>query len=449
VVKLARVVIAAPASGTGKTMVATGLLAAFRRQSLEVSCHKVGPDYIDPGYHAMAAGRVGRNLDAWLVGEDRIAPLLRHGAMNPRPADIAVIEGVMGLHDGVVGRGGFASTAHIARLTGSPVVLVLDTTAQGRSAAALVLGMQLFDKGIRIAGVILNRVGSERHELLLREALDEVGVPVVGSIARSAAVVTPSRHLGLIPAAERHVEAQQTVAALADLIEASVDLAAVRAIAQTAPELTAPAWDPADEVRQVATAVPVAIAAGPAFTFSYAETAELLSAAGADVRPFDPTRDAALPSGTRGVVIGGGFPEVHAEALSDNTGLRADLAAFDGPIVAECAGLLYLATELDGKPMVGRLEARAQLTKKLTLGYREAVAEADSPVARAGERVHGHEFHRTTTDPAHGVVAAWRYAGDQGGSRQGFNTAGIHASYLHTHWAGQPAAAQRFVEACR
>ncbi len=447
--KLARVVIAAPASGTGKTMVATGLLAAFRRQSLEVSCHKVGPDYIDPGYHAMAAGRVGRNLDAWLVGEDRIAPLLRHGAMNPRPADIAVIEGVMGLHDGVVGRGGFASTAHIARLTGSPVVLVLDTTAQGRSAAALVLGMQLFDKGIRIAGVILNRVGSERHELLLREALDEVGVPVVGSIARSAAVVTPSRHLGLIPAAERHVEAQQTVAALADLIEASVDLAAVRAIAQTAPELTAPAWDPADEVRQVATAVPVAIAAGPAFTFSYAETAELLSAAGADVRPFDPTRDAALPSGTRGVVIGGGFPEVHAEALSDNTGLRADLAAFDGPIVAECAGLLYLATELDGKPMVGRLEARAQLTKKLTLGYREAVAEADSPVARAGERVHGHEFHRTTTDPAHGVVAAWRYAGDQGGSRQGFNTAGIHASYLHTHWAGQPAAAQRFVEACR
>jgi len=448
-VKLARVVIAAPASGTGKTMVATGLLAAFRRQSLEVSCHKVGPDYIDPGYHAMAAGRVGRNLDAWLVGEDRIAPLLRHGAMNPRPADIAVIEGVMGLHDGVVGRGGFASTAHIARLTGSPVVLVLDTTAQGRSAAALVLGMQLFDKGIRIAGVILNRVGSERHELLLREALDEVGVPVVGSIARSAAVVTPSRHLGLIPAAERHVEAQQTVAALADLIEASVDLAAVRAIAQTAPELTAPAWDPADEVRQVATAVPVAIAAGPAFTFSYAETAELLSAAGADVRPFDPTRDAALPSGTRGVVIGGGFPEVHAEALSDNTGLRADLAAFDGPIVAECAGLLYLATELDGKPMVGRLEARAQLTKKLTLGYREAVAEADSPVARAGERVHGHEFHRTTTDPAHGVVAAWRYAGDQGGSRQGFNTAGIHASYLHTHWAGQPAAAQRFVEACR
>ncbi|HEV2885738.1 MAG TPA: cobyrinic acid a,c-diamide synthase, partial [Jatrophihabitans sp.] len=233
------------------------------------------------------------------------------------------------------------------------------------------------------------------------------------------------------------------------LIEASLDLAAVRAIAGSAPELTAPAWDPAAEVERVGGGVPVAVAAGPAFTFSYAETAELLAAAGAEVLPFDPTRDATLPSGSRGVVIGGGFPEVHAEALSDNAGLRADLAAFDGPIAAECAGLLYLATELDGKPMVGRIQARARMTGKLTLGYREAVAEADSPLARAGERVHGHEFHRTVTDPAHGEVAAWRYAGDQGGSRQGFSTGGIHASYLHTHWAGQPSAAQRFVEACR
>jgi cobyrinic acid a,c-diamide synthase len=449
VVNLPRLVIAAPASGTGKTMVATGLLAAFRRQGLQVSCHKVGPDYIDPGYHSLAAGRVGRNLDAWLVGEERIAPLLLHAAQTPHPADIAVIEGVMGLHDGAVGRAGFASTAHIARLTGSPVLLVLDTTAQGRSAAALVLGMQLFDKGIRIAGVILNRVGSDRHELLLRQALDEVGVPVVGSIARSPAVVTPSRHLGLIPAAERREEARHTVTALADLIEASVDLVAVRAIAAAAPELTGPAWNPAAEVEQVGNGVPVAVAAGPAFTFSYAETTELLTAAGATVCPFDPTRDTALPAGTRGVVIGGGFPEVHAEALSDNAGLRADLAAFDGPIVAECAGLLYLAAELDGKPMVGRIQARAQFTKKLTLGYREAIAEADSAIARAGERVHGHEFHRTVTDPEHGPVAAWRYAGDQGGRRQGFTAAGIHASYLHTHWAGHPSAAQRFVEACR
>ena len=183
--------------------------------------------------------------------------------------------------------------------------------------------------------------------------------------------------------------------------------------------------------------------------FSYAETAELLTAAGARVLPFDPTRDPSLPPGTRGVVIGGGFPELHADALSENESLRKDLAAFDGPISAECAGLLYLAHELDDKPMVGLIDAHARMSPKLTLGYREAVAEADSPVARAGERVHGHEFHRTVTDPAHGEVAAWRYAGDQGGSRNGFSTDRIHASYLHTHWAGQPSAAERFVAACR
>jgi cobyrinic acid a,c-diamide synthase len=239
------------------------------------------------------------------------------------------------------------------------------------------------------------------------------------------------------------------VAALADLVEGSVDLAAVQAIAAAAPELTEPAWDPAAEVERVGAQVPVAVAAGPAFTFSYAETTELLTAAGARVLPFDPTRDGALPAGSRGVVIGGGFPELHAEALSDNVGLRADLAAFDGPIVAECAGLLYLATELDGKPMVGRIGARAQLTPQLTLGYREAIAETDSVVAQAGERVHGHEFHRTVTDPRHGETAAWRYAGDQQGSRHGFSSGRIHASYLHTHWAGQPSAAQRFVAACR
>lgn len=449
-VRLPRLVIAAPASGHGKTMVATGLLAALRRTGLEVSGHKIGPDYIDPGYHALAAGRVGRNLDPWLVGEHRIAPLLLNGALTPKPADIAVIEGVMGLHDGAVGRGDFASTAHVARLISAPVVLVLDTTAQGRSAAALVLGMQLFDKGIRIAGAILNRVGSDRHERLLRDAMEEVGVPVIGVIGRSDAIVTPSRHLGLIPAAERTVQAQQTVAALADLIDSTIDLAGVLAIARSAPPLTASAWQPTIEVAASAgPPVTVAVASGPAFSFSYAETIELLAAAGANVVPFDPTRDQALPTGTSGLVIGGGFPEVHAEALSDNVALRADIAAFDGPIAAECAGLLYLSRELDGAPMVGRIAATARMTGRLTLGYREAVAEVDSPVARAGERVNGHEFHRTVTDPAHGEAAAWRYAGDQRGSRHGFAAGRVHASYLHTHWAGQPSAAARLVQACR
>ncbi|PZF99581.1 cobyrinate a,c-diamide synthase [Micromonospora deserti] len=442
---LPRVVVAAPASGHGKTTVTTGLLAALRRRGLAVSPHKVGPDYIDPGYHALAAGRPGRNLDPWLVGEERIAPLLRHGASVPTPADIAVVEGVMGLHDGAVGRRGYASTAHVARLVDAPVLLVLDTTAQGRSAAALALGMAAFDPGVRIGGVILNRVGSPRHESLLRDALAEVGVPVLGAVSRAAEVAAPSRHLGLVPVAERAPESVAIVAALAALVESTVDLDAVLELARTAPPLTAPAWDPTTAVGGPVRAdrPVVAVAGGPAFTFSYAETAELLAAAGATVAPFDPLRDPALPASTGAVVIGGGFPEAYAAELAGNDPLRAELADFDGPIVAECAGLLYLGRTLDGAPMCGRLDLTARMTGRLTLGYRDAVAATDSPLAPAGEPVRGHEFHRTVTDPGHGDRPAWRWDG----AAHGFVAGRVHASYLHTHWAGHPGAARRLVEA--
>ncbi|MEU1745428.1 cobyrinate a,c-diamide synthase [Micromonospora arida] len=444
---LPRVVVAAPASGHGKTTVATGLLAALRRRGLTVSPHKVGPDYIDPGYHALAAGRPGRNLDPFLVGADRIAPLLRHGASVPTPADIAVVEGVMGLHDGAVGRRDFASTAHVARLIEAPVLLVLDTTAQGRSAAALTLGMAAFDPAVRIGGVILNRVGSPRHETLLRDALAEVGVPVLGAVTRAAEVAAPARHLGLVPVAERAPESVAIVTALAELVEATVDLDAVLDLARSAPPLTTPAWDPVAAVGGPAGVERprVALAGGPAFTFSYAETAELLTAAGADVVTVDPLRDPTLPTGTRAVVIGGGFPEAYAQTLADNTALRAELADFDGPIVAECAGLLYLGRSLDGVPMCGRLDLTARMTDRLTLGYREAFAVTDSPVARAGEPVRGHEFHRTTTDPGHGDAPAWRW----NDAEHGFVAGRVHASYLHTHWAGHPDAARRLVEAAR
>lgn len=444
---LPRLVVAAPASGHGKTTIATGLLAALRRHGLVVSPHKVGPDYIDPGYHALAAGRPGRNLDPWLVGAERIAPMLRHGAATPEPADVAVVEGVMGLHDGAVGRRGYASTAHVARLIGAPVVLVLDTTAQGRSAAALVLGMRAFDDAVRIGGVILNRIGSARHERLLRDAIAEVGVPVLGAVTRAAEVTAPSRHLGLVPVAERAPESLAIVAALGDLVEATVDLDAVLTLARSAPPLDVPAWDPVAAVGGAGTVdgPVVAVAGGPAFTFSYAETAELLAAAGARVVRFDPLRDPGLPTDARAVVIGGGFPEVHAEALAANAPLRAELAAFDGPVVAECAGLLYLGRALDGVPMCGRLDLTARMTGRLTLGYRDAVAATDSPVAPQGERVRGHEFHRTVTDPGCGDRPAWRW---DGGSH-GFVAGRVHASYLHTHWAGHPRTARRLVEACR
>ncbi|MED7950482.1 cobyrinate a,c-diamide synthase [Streptomyces sp. BE303] len=455
-----RLVVAAPSSGAGKTTVATGLIAALAARGLAVSPHKVGPDYIDPGYHGLAAGRPGRNLDAFMCGPERIAPLFLHGAAG---ADVAVVEGVMGLYDGASGRGELASTAHVAKLLRAPVVLVVDASSQSRSVAALVHGFASWDPEVRLAGVILNRVASDRHEQLLREALEEgSGVPVLGSVRRSAAVATPSRHLGLIPAVERSAEALRAVADMGELVAASVDLDAVLALARTAPPLDAEPWDPAAEMAElVAAGVPVAgapragapriaVAGGAAFSFSYAENTELLTAAGAEVVPFDPLHADGLPEGTAGLVIGGGFPELYVRELSANGQLRSAIAAFaasGGPVAAECAGLLYLGRELDGLPMCGVLDTAARMTERLTLGYREAVALHDSPLAPTGTRVRGHEFHRTVCEPGAGERAAWGWRLPTGPRTEGFAAGNVHASYLHLHWAGSPQLAASFAAA--
>jgi cobyrinic acid a,c-diamide synthase len=450
VVNIPRVVIAAPASGQGKTSVATGLLAALRARGRIASPHKVGPDYIDPGYHTLAAGRAGRNLDPWLVGEDAIAGLFRHGATTPTTADIAIVEGVMGLFDGASGRGDFASTAHVARLLQAPVVLVVDASGAARSVAAILQGFATFDASIRIGGVIFNQVGSARHGEILRAAADSIGVPVLGLVHRSDDLVVPSRHLGLIPAAERSAEATRTVDTLGRVIGASVDLAAIERLAATAPPLP-PAADAMPPVSDRAPTTRIAVAAGRAFTFGYAEHPELLAAAGAEVVPFDPTQDEALPPDVDGLVIGGGFPELHVADLAANVPLRTSIAEFarsGRPVVAECAGLLYLSRSLDGHPMCGVLDTEAVLTGQLKLGYREAVAPDDSVLIEAGGRVHGHEFHRTTCTPTSGGQAAWLWSAD-GAVREGFVAGRVHASYLHLHWAGVPGLAERLVSAGR
>ncbi|MFH8730669.1 MULTISPECIES: cobyrinate a,c-diamide synthase [unclassified Streptomyces] len=477
---LPRLVIAAPSSGSGKTTVATGLMAAFAGRGLAVSPHKVGPDYIDPGYHALATGRAGRNLDAYMCGSELVAPLFAHGA---RGCDLAVVEGVMGLFDGASGQGELASTAHVAKLLRAPVVLVVDASSQARSVAALVHGFASFDPEVRLAGVILNKVGSDRHEAILREALDESGVPVFGALRRGGEVVTPSRHLGLVPAAERGAEAVAAVAAMAELVRVGCDLDALYAVARSAPSLGAAAWDAAAAVgdsfpepapsrnrgsapdpgprtrdrldRPDAPELPdrkggnprVAVAGGAAFTFSYAEHSELLAAAGADVVSFDPLRDEQLPDGTQALVIGGGFPEVYASELSANEPLRkavGDLARSGAPVVAECAGLLYLARSLDGRPMCGVLDIDARMSERLTLGYRDAVAVSDSVLAANGTRVRGHEFHRTVVEPGAGASPAWGIT-RPGRRVEGFVQGGVHASYLHVHWAAVPQAARRIV----
>ncbi|MEU6365953.1 cobyrinate a,c-diamide synthase [Streptomyces sp. NPDC046931] len=441
-----RLVVAAPSSGSGKTTVATGLMAAFAGRGLAVSPHKVGPDYIDPGYHALATGRAGRNLDAYLCGPELIAPLFLHGAHG---CDLAVVEGVMGLYDGAAGEGELASTAQVAKLLRAPVVLVVDASSQSRSVAALVHGFASWDPEVRIGGVILNKVASDRHEELLRDALDASGVPVLGVLRRAARIGTPSRHLGLVPVAERRAEAVEAVAAMAEQVRQGCDLDALYALARSAGALPEAPWEP--PVSGTGARDVVAVAGGPAFTFSYAEHGELLTAAGAEVVVFDPLRDERLPDGTAGLVIGGGFPEVYAAELSANEPLRkavTELALGGAPVAAECAGLLYLCRELDGQPMCGVFDASARMSERLTLGYRDAVAVSDSVLAVAGTRMRGHEFHRTVVEPAAGAAPAW---GVRAPVRrvEGFVQQGVHASYLHTHWAAAPGAARRFVERCR
>ncbi|RZU28410.1 cobyrinic acid a,c-diamide synthase [Streptomyces sp. BK022] len=510
-----RLVVAAPSSGCGKTTVATGLMAAFAARGLAVSPHKVGPDYIDPGYHALATGRAGRNLDAYLCGPELVAPLFAHGSGG---CDLAVVEGVMGLYDGAAGQGELASTAQVAKSLRAPVVLVVDASSQSRSVAALVHGFASWDPGVRIGGVILNKVGSDRHEALLREALDEAGVPVLGALRRAEQVATPSRHLGLVPVAERGAAAVSAVAAMGAQVSAGCDLDALMALARSAGALPGGGWSPAEALslhthdhpsrlagrrdegsgrsggvmdrgsatrehsvgtvaagQQPAHAAAggatanerpvvagaesssaserpvVAVAGGAAFTFSYAEHAELLDAAGAEVVTFDPLRDERLPEGTRGLVIGGGFPEVYASELGANQALReeiAELALSGAPVAAECAGLLYLCRELDGVPMCGVLDASARMGERLTLGYRDAVAVGDSVLAVAGTRMRGHEFHRTVVDPGAGPAPAWGVV-SPARRVEGFVRGGVHASYLHTHWASEPGVARRFTERCR
>jgi cobyrinic acid a,c-diamide synthase len=443
-IELHRIVVAAPASGHGKTTVATGLMAALAGRGLSVSGHKVGPDFIDPGYHALATGRPGRNLDPFLVGEHRVVPLLLHGA---RSADVAVIEGVMGLFDGRLGTAGEASTAHVAALTVSPVLLVVDISHASRTHAAMIAGLAAFDPLVRIAGVILNKAGSERHADEVRDALGPTGIPVLGVLPRDEGIETPSRHLGLVPAAER-AESEQNLKRMAEVIAAHVDIDEVLRIARDAGALHEAPWDPTQNIQPPTPACPVvAMAGGRAFTFRYAETEELLRAAGCDVVEFDPLVDATLPAGTAGIYLGGGFPEVHAAELGQNRGLIAELRsaiAAGVPTVAECAGLLYLCRSLDGTPMVGAVPADAAMTQRLTLGYRTATSPADSVLTEAGEQVTGHEFHRTAiTSVELDGHAAWHLPPGP----EGFATSTLHAAYLHTHWAGHPALAQRFAQA--
>lgn len=443
-----RIVVAGTGSGAGKTTVASGLIGALRARGLTVQGFKVGPDYIDPSYHALASGRPGRNLDAFLSGSELIAPLVRHGSAG---ADVAVIEGVMGLFDGATGRGELASTAHIAKLLRAPVVLVVDGSAMARSAAAIVHGFGSFDPELEVAGVIFNRAGSDGHEQILREAVEPLGVPVLGVLHRDERVAAPERHLGLVPVSEREPRTRAALDVLAASVAERVDLDAVLALARAAAPLAGEAWEPGAELT-TDRSVRIALAAGPAFSFHYRENLELLEAAGAELLPFDPLSDEALPGDADALVLAGGFPEVFGEQLAANAPLRAAVAAHAAagrPLLAECGGLLYLCEQLDGHAMCGVLPLRAAMGRRLTLGYREAVAATATPWLPAGSRLRGHEFHYTQIEAVgdEAPPPAWTLSARGIERSEGFARGAVQASYLHTHWAAFPEIAAGFVSA--
>ena len=455
-----RLVIAAPSSGHGKTAVSVGLIAALAARGLTTAGFKIGPDYVDAGYLGLASGRHGRNLDPRLVGAGLVPGLFSYGAEG---SDVAIVEGTMGLYDGLSGRADESSTAQVAGALRAPVVLVVDAASMGQSVAALVHGFRSYDELLWLGGVVLTRVASDRHEQILRASLDELGVPVLGVLRRSDITPLPPRNHGLVPVTDHSVDAVRAVRRLGERMLDCLELERMLTLARSAPPLSADPWSPAaaveadrpadadsayasddldDEQRPL-----VAVAGGGSFWYGYAETAELLTAAGARVAPFDPLRDEQLPAGSKALVIGGGFPEVYADELAANTRLQDEvvgLARAGGPIYAENAGLLWLVKEFDNRAMCGVFDASAASTNMLVLGYRDAVARASSSVVKIGARVTGHKHHRTLVTPRAGDSAAWQW---QGGRPEGFIWRKVHASYLNVHWAGYPEMARRFVQA--
>jgi cobyrinic acid a,c-diamide synthase len=443
-----RLVLAAPGTGQGKTTVAAALMRLLRDRGLRVAPFKAGPDYVDPSHHRAAAGRASRNLDGWLLPPDTLRALFRRATTGAREADVAVVEGMMGLFDGRSATSDEGSTAHTARLLAAPVVLVLDAWTMARTAAAVVRGLHTFDPALPLAGVVLNRAAGPGHYALCRDAIvGATGVPVLGWLPADAALAVPERDLGLVLAGERPMDVER----LAERAAATLDVDGLLAVARAAPPLPGgPDPLPAPAARGRAT---IAVARDAAFDFYYEDNLDLLRDLGAELRFFSPLADARLPEDAGALYLGGGYPELHAARLAANTGMRAAVRAFAAsgrPVYAECGGLMYLCEALTDAagarhPMAGVLPGASVMQPRATLGYREVVALRDSPVARAGDALRGHEFHFSTREAGAGAPA---YRRTDGGETEGV-VAGprdnVLASYLHLHFATDPRTAERLV----
>jgi len=452
--EIPRIVISVTGSGAGKTTASIGVIAALCARGMRVAAFKCGPDYLDPTYHRRASGTVSHSLDGWMMGRAAVLATFTRAA---RDADIAVIEGMMGLFDGAAATSEEGSTAEIAKWLGAPVILVTDASGMARTVAAIAHGFAHFDDAVNLAGLICNRVGSRGHLDLLRAASRET--PIVGGLPEYAAAAFPERHLGLFSADQQTVP-DAHIAAWARLAAEWIDLDAIVAIARAAPPISAAsAPDASMDAPADRTRCRIGVARDDAFHFYYEDNLRRLEGLGAELTHFSPARDRALPA-VDGLIFGGGYPEAIADQLSSNRTMIDAVRAFvarGGPLYAECGGLMYLTCAirtLDGAafPMAGLIAAEAVMHDRLqAIGYVEVATTAPTPLGAAGLRFRGHQFRYSTLAPSpDGVARVYAVRPRWGGGEfaEGYCAGNLLASYVHTHWASNPAAAAGFVDAC-
>ncbi|MBD2127251.1 cobyrinate a,c-diamide synthase [Microcoleus sp. ZQ-A2] len=470
-------VIAGERSGVGKTTVTLALLSFLSRHKHRVQSFKVGPDYIDPMFHQQVTGHPCRNLDPVLTSENYVQDCFTRHVQG---VDYALVEGVMGLFDGASGREDWASTAHVARLLELPVLLVLDCSRLSRSVAAITHGYKTFDPRIQLAGVVLNRVGSDRHLELLKDALEPLQIPVLGVMRRQDNITIPARHLGLVPTAEM-AQLDDLIDRLSHLAESCFDWE------RLFPLLTSPTdLDPPQLLTPLTSSLKLrlvkggtrfnvpqfmgdlggsplrlAVARDRAFSFYYQDNLDILQELGAELVPWSPLTDTALPADVQGLYFGGGFPEVFAQELAENTRVRESVrtAILTGMATyAECGGLMYLCEQIrdfEGQSwsMVGVLPTTTVMGKRLTVGYRQATALQDSPLLPAGVTVWGHEFHHSqlTAMPDKPLFETRGYdqRGEGKAATEGWQLHQVHASYVHLHWGGRPEIPAQFLQWCQ
>ncbi len=452
-----RILIAGTHSGVGKTSLTLGITAALASQGLRVQTYKVGPDYLDPSYLAKASGNPCYNLDGWMMGQEYVRQLFVRTAAS---ADIAIIEGVMGLFDGASSHDSSGSTAQIARWLNAPVILVVNVHGMARSLAALVKGFSGFDPGLNLAGVVANQCGSGRHAAYLKDSLVSSGCPsLMGALPRNSLPVLPSRHLGLVTADSTNLN-QSTLTGLADAVKKHISLDKLLDQARlTAPVSAARKKSPVEKVF-----VRLGVAYDEAFHFYYQDVFDEMEMRGCEMICFSPVHDKHLPERIHGLYLGGGYPEQYAEELSNNRGMLESIRSFitqGRPVYGECGGLMYLSKGVriandEEYQFVGGLPAWTRmLERREALGYVEVTLEEDTLLGKRGAKIRGHEFHYSKLENGPGLNSGWQRvyslqkAQAQERTAEGFQRANILASYVHLHLPSRPEALEYFLDQCR